>query len=282
MRLAAYCRVSTDKDEQKLSLENQRGFYKKYAEENGLELVRVYCDEGISGKQMKNRAGFLEMIKDGERGEFDLIAVKDVSRFARNTCDFLSGIRRLKSAGVDVRFLGSNSAVSTDSEFILTIYAALAQQESENLSKRIIFGKTETARRGRAPRVVYGYDKVDNFTLKINEKEAETVCKVFELYTRESLSCSAIANILNKDGVAGKLGGRWTQKSVSRMLKNPLYTGLLINHKTTTADFLTGKRRELPREDWFCHSRPELRIVSDADFAIAGEILKSRVSGRGR
>ncbi len=282
MRLAAYCRVSTDKAEQKLSLENQRCFYKKYAEENGLELVRVYCDEGISGKQMKNRAGFLEMIRDGERGEFDLIAVKDVSRFARNTCDFLSGIRRLKSAGVDVRFLGSNSAVSTDSEFILTIYAALAQQESENLSRRIIFGKTETARRGRMPRVVYGYDKVDNFTLKINEHEAKVVCKAFELYIYENCSCSAIADFFNKNGVSGKLGGLWTQKTISRMLRNPIYIGLLINHKTTTADFLTGKRRELPREEWFCHSRPELRIISDEDFALAGEILKSRVSGRSR
>ena len=281
MRLAAYCRVSTDKAEQKMSLSNQQSFYREYAKENGLELVHIYSDEGISGKQMKNREGFLKMIDDGERGEFDLLAVKDVSRFARNTCDFLSGIRRLKARGIDVRFLSSNSSVFTDSEFILTIYAALAQQESENLSKRVIFGKTETARQGRVPGTIFGYDKLDNFTLKINKKESAIICKVFELYVNDGLSCGAIARIYNDNSVPTKLRGAWTQKSISRIIKNPIYIGKLINHKSTTADFLSGSRKALPQSEWFVHERPELRIVSDEIFFLANEILKSRVSSRG-
>lgn len=282
MRLAAYCRVSTDKAEQKLSLENQRSYYRRYAEDNGFTLVGIYCDEGISGKQTKNREGFMKMIADGESGRFDLLAVKDVSRFARNTCDFLGGIRRLKAKGIDVRFLGTNSSVFTDSEFVLTIYAALAQQESENLSRRVIFGKTETAKRGRVPRVIYGYDKVDNFTLKVNESEAETVRKVYTLYTSESLSCGGIAKQLTELGAPTKLGGDWTGKAVSRILKNPIYTGRLINHKTVTADFLSGARRDLPESERFVHERPELRIVSDEIFDLAGKILESRVKSGGR
>lgn len=281
MRLAAYCRVSTDKAEQKLSLSNQQSFYREYAKENGLELVHIYSDEGISGKQMKNREGFLKMIDDGERGDFDLLAVKDVSRFARNTCDFLSGVRRLKARGIDVRFLSSNSSVFTDSEFILTIYAALAQQESENLSKRVIFGKTETARQGRVPGTIFGYDKLDNFTLKVNKSEAATICKVFRLYASDGLSCGAIARFFNDNSVPTKLRGAWTQKSISRIIKNPIYIGRLINHKSTTADFLSGTRKTLPESEWFVHERPELRIVSDEIFFLANEILKSRVSSRG-
>ncbi len=281
MRLAAYCRVSTDKREQLMSLQNQRSFYEKYAEDTGQSLVKIYTDEGVSGKQMKNRAGFLQMLEDGEKGAFDVLAVKDVSRFARNTCDFLSGIRRLKAKGIDVRFLSSNSSVLAEPEFILTIYAALAQQESENLSKRVIFGKTENARKGRVPNLIYGYDKIDTFTLKINKDESENVRKAFELYTGESLSCGGIAELFNQNNARTKLGGSWTQKSVSRILKNPIYTGRLINHKTTTADFISGSRREVPQGERFLHIRPELRIVSDEIFAAAGEILKSRVKSGG-
>lgn len=282
MRLAAYCRVSTDKEEQILSLKNQQSFYEEYAVKNGFELVGIYTDEGISGKQMKNRSGFLKMLIDGEKGIFDILAVKDVSRFARNTCDFLSGVRRLKSCGIDVRFLGSNSSVFSDSEFILTIYAALAQQESETLSKRVIFGKTENARKGRVPNVIYGYDKVDNFTLTVNREEGENICKVFNLYICEMLSCGAIAELFNQSRIKTKCGGSWTQKTVSRILKNPIYTGRLINHKSTTADFLSGTRRELPPEEQFVHIRPELRIVSDEDFNSAALIMQSRVRSRGR
>lgn len=280
LRLAAYCRVSTDKEEQRLSLENQRSYYSEYARENNFRLVRIYSDEGISGKQMRNRREFLKMIDEGERGGFDILAVKDVSRFARNTCDFLTGVRRLKAAGVDVRFLGTGSSVMTDSEFILTIYAALAQQESENLSKRVIFGKTENARKGRVPNLIYGYDKVDNFTLIVNQTEGYNICKVFSLYTEEYLSLTQIAAQFNENRIQTKLGGRWSAKTLSRIIRNPIYVGRLINHKTTTADFISGSRRELPESERFVHLRPELRIVSDEIFERANSILCDTSRGR--
>ena len=280
LRLAAYCRVSTDKEEQRLSLENQRSYYSEYARENNFRLVRIYSDEGISGKQMRNRREFLKMIDEGERGGFDILAVKDVSRFARNTCDFLTGVRRLKAAGVDVRFLDTGSSVMTDSEFILTIYAALAQQESENLSKRVIFGKTENARKGRVPNLIYGYDKVDNFTLIVNQNEGYNICKVFSLYTEECLSLTQIAAQFNENRIQTKLGGRWSAKTLSRIIRNPIYVGRLINHKTTTADFISGSRRELPESERFVHLRPELRIVSDEIFESANSILCDTSRGR--
>ena len=280
LRLAAYCRVSTDKAEQKLSLENQQSFYTEFAKENNFQLVRIYTDEGISGKQMKNRLGFINMIEDGERGEFDILAVKDISRFARNTCDFLTGIRKLKSVGVDVRFLSSNSSVMTDSEFILTIYAALAQQESENLSKRVIFGKTENARKGRVPNLIYGYDKLNTFTLIVNQNEGYNVCKVFKLYIENRLSLTEIANRFNQNGIKTKLGGRWSAKTIGRIIRNPIYIGRLVNHKSTTADFISGTRRILPENEHFVHLRPELRIVSDEVFERANAILCDTNRGR--
>ena len=272
--------MSTDKDEQLRSLKNQQDYYLQFAKENNYRLVRIYSDEGISGKQIRDRREFLKMIEEGERGEFDILAVKDVSRFARNTCDFLTGIRRLKSAGIDVRFLGTGSSVMTDSEFILTIYAALAQQESENLSKRVIFGKTENARKGRVPNLIYGYDKVDNFTLIVNQNEGYNVYKVFELYTEELYSLTQIAAEFNLTDIPTKLGGRWSAKTLSRIIRNPIYVGRLINHKTTTADFLSGTRRALPESDQFVHIRPELRIVSDEVFERANAILRDTSRGR--
>ncbi len=280
LRLAAYCRVSTDKEEQKLSLENQRSYYAEYARENNFRLVRIYSDEGISGKQMRNRVGFLNMIEEGERGEFDILAVKDVSRFARNTCDFLTGIRRLKAVGIDVRFLGTNSSIFTDSEFILTIYAALAQQESENLSKRVIFGKTETARKGRVPNLIYGYDKVNNFTMIVNQNEGYNVRKAFILYAENGFSLTNIADKFNSENVQTKLGGKWSAKTVGRIIRNPIYIGKLINHKTVTADFISGTRREVPENERFIHIRPDLRIVSDEIFELANAILRDTNRGR--
>ena len=133
MRIAAYCRVSTEKEEQLSSLENQKEFFEQYAERNGDTLVEIYADEGISGKSMAKRDAFLRMLAESENGGFDCVVVKDISRFSRNTQDFLYGVRTLKANGVDVRFLSNNQTVIGESEFVLTVFAALAQEESSNL-----------------------------------------------------------------------------------------------------------------------------------------------------
>ena len=167
MRLVAYCRVSTNKNEQLESLSNQQEFFQQFAKNNNHTLIKMYSDEGISGKQMNNRKEFLRLMEDAKLGLFDLVAVKDVSRFARNTVDFLVSIRELKSLNIDVLFLSTNQTILGGSEFVLTMFSALAQEESANLSSRVKFGKKVNAKNGKVPNYIYGYNRVDKFNLEI-------------------------------------------------------------------------------------------------------------------
>lgn len=266
MRLAAYCRVSTDRDAQIESLENQKAFFTEFAGKYGHELVRVYADEGISGKQMSNRKAFLQMLSDAEKGLFEMVAVKDISRFARNTVDFLCATRRLRALRIEVQFLSNSQTILGSSEFVLTMFSALAQEESANLSKRVRFGKRVNARRGRVPNLIYGYDQLDTFTLVVNPQEAEVVRRVFSLYQNEGMGAHRIALLLNGEGVPGKKGGRWTSKTIRRMLRNPIYCGVLVNNKYETVDFLTGQQVRLPADQQFVHERPAYAIVPKSLF----------------
>ena len=148
MIIAAYCRVSTDKSEQLSSLANQKAFFTEYARRNGHQLLRLYADEGISGTSLKKRDEFHQLMRDARRSLFQAVVVKDVSRLSRNTVDFLVSIRELKSMGINVIFLNSNMDSMGDSEFILTLFSAMAQEESSNLSKRTKFGKKINAEKG--------------------------------------------------------------------------------------------------------------------------------------
>ncbi len=156
MNIAAYCRVSTDKDDQLHSLETQMNFFKEYTQRTGDRLVGLYADEGISGTKIKNRKQFLRMMADAECGKFQMIVVKDISRFARNTVDLLQNIRRLRELGIEINFLTANMTSLGNSEFVLTIFGAMAQEESYNTSKRVKFGKKANAQKGRVPNIVYG------------------------------------------------------------------------------------------------------------------------------
>ena len=274
-KIAAYCRVSTEKEEQLSSLENQREFFEQYALNQGDTLVKLYADEGISGKSMKNRKESLKMLEDSKENLFDYVAVKDVSRFARNTSDFLYGIRVLKENGVDVVFISGNQTVIGGSEFVLTIFAALAQEESANLSKRVIFGKRQNAKKGRVPNCVYGYDKIDTFTLSVNPSESDIVRMIYKWYIGGDGS-RRIAAKLNEMCIPTKKRAKWISKSVRRILQNPIYTGKIVNNKTVTKDFLSGTRQSLPEDEWYIHERPELRIISDADFEIVQEKIAER------
>lgn len=275
VRIAAYCRVSTEKEEQLSSLENQKEFFEQYAKKNGDTLVRIYADEGISGKSLKKRDEFMRMLTDSQKDMFDCVTVKDISRFSRNTEDFLYGIRTLKSNGVDVRFLSNNQTVMGESEFVLTVFAALAQEESSNLSKRVIFGKQQNAKKGRVPNIIYGYDKIDTFTLNVNSKESAVVRLIYKWYI-EGDGTRRIAIRLNEMGFATKKNAKWISKTVRRILENPIYAGRLVNNKSVTKDFISGTRQILPESDWYVHERPELRIISDEDFGIVQKKLADR------
>ncbi|MGN0331687.1 MAG: recombinase family protein [Lachnospiraceae bacterium] len=278
MNIAAYCRVSTDKEDQLNSLETQKEFFLEYTKRTGDNLIKLYADEGISGTKIKNRKEFQRMLADAEKGLFDMVVVKDISRFARNTVDLLQSVRKLKALGIETQFLTANMTSMGNSEFVLTIFGALAQEESANTSKRIKFGKKMNAEKGRVPNIVYGYDKTigDYFNLSINEEEAKVIRQMFKWYTEEGFGGAKIANMLNDRGIKTKRGNNWSQNSVCRILTNEIYTGKIINGKEEIADFLTGERKEKDESEWLVTVRPELRIIDDETFDKAQDILKCR------
>ena len=276
MRLAAYCRVSTDHRDQLNSLENQKSFFTEYAALHGHQLTRLYADEGITGTSLKRRTEFRHLMADAARGEFDMVVAKDISRFARNTVDFLQSIRQLKAMGIHTAFLTANMTTLGDSEFVLTIFGAMAQEESANLSKRVKFGKRINAQRGRVPGCIYGYDRVDNFTLTPNEGEAETVREIFRLYTEEGLGCRSVAQVLNNRAISTKFGHQWDPTGIRRILTNSIYCGRYVNHKYEVADYLTGRSVPVPPEERLHHERLEWAIVPEETFQAAQVQLTAR------
>lgn len=278
MNIAAYCRVSTDKADQLNSLEAQKEFFSEYTKRTGDTLVRLYADEGISGTKIKNRKEFLRMMADAEHGLFDMVVVKDISRFARNTVDLLQNVRKLKSLGIETQFLTANMTSMGNSEFVLTIFGALAQEESANTSKRVKFGKKMNAEKGRVPNIVYGYDKTigDYFNLAINEEEAAVVRQIYEWYIKDGYGAAKISIFLNERGLRTKRNCQWSQNGVCRILTNELYTGKIINGKQEVTDFLTGQRADKDETEWMVVERPDLRIIEPEVFKQAQQIMQSR------
>lgn len=278
MNIAAYCRVSTDKADQLNSLEAQKRFFAEYTERTGDCLVRLYADEGISGTKIKNRREFLRMMADAEKGLFEMLVVKDISRFARNTVDLLQNIRRLKTLGIETQFLTANMTSMGNSEFVLTIFGALAQEESANTSKRVKFGKRINAEKGRVPNIVFGYDKTagEYFDMKINAGEAETIRQIYKWYKDEGYGAAKIANMLNERRIRTKRNCAWSSVAVVRVLTNELFTGKVINGKQEVSDFLTGQRKKKDVSEWLVAEREDLRIIEPEDFDAVQEIMKAR------
>lgn len=278
MNIVAYCRVSTDKEDQLNSLQTQKEFFSEYAEKNHDTLVHVYADEGISGTKIKNRKQFLQLLRDAEKGLFDMVVVKDISRFARNTVDLLQSVRQLKALNIETTFLTANMTVLGQSEFVLTVFGALAQEESANISKRVKFGKRANAEKGKVPNLVYGYDKIcgDYFNLEINEEEAQNVRQIYDWYTREGYGAAKIANMLNDRGYKTKRNCNFSQNAICRILTNEIYIGKIINGKQEVKDFLTGTRERKEKEDWLVMEREDLRIIEPEQFEQAQKIMKGR------
>lgn len=278
MEIAAYCRVSTDKEDQLNSLEAQKQFFAAYTQRTGDHLVRLYADEGISGTKIKNRKEFLRMMEDAQQGMFHMVVVKDISRFARNTVDLLQNVRKLKALGIETQFLTANMTSMGNSEFVLTIFGALAQEESANTSKRVKFGKRVNGEKGRVPNLVYGYDKTagDYFHLSVNEAEAEIIRQMFRWYIEEGYGTCKISSLLNQRGWRTKRNCRWSQNAVCRVLTNELYTGKVINGKQEIADFLTGRRADKKKEEWMVVERPDLRIIPPEQFEKVQQIMSMR------
>lgn len=273
----SYARVSTNKEEQKESLLKQNEFFKDYVKRNNMILKEIYADEGLSGTKTKNRKEFQRMMRDAGLGLFQVLLVKDVSRLNRNTFDFLKCIRKLKELGVKIVYISYGGDVF-EGELVLTIMAAIAQEESHNISRRIKFGKELGKKKGVVPNLVYGFDKVpdDAYSLTINDEEALMVQEIFNMYTSGNKGASKIAIELNEKGFLTKRGCTWTQNAITRILRNRIYTGTIINGREEVKDFLTGKRETKSEENWYFKQYEEIRIISDEQFELAQRTLAKR------
>lgn len=245
LRVAAYCRVSTDKDDQKNSLISQRKYFVDYiTRHEDWTFMNVYYDEGISGTQTKKRAGFNAMIEDALRGEIDLILTKEVCRFARNTVDTLSYTRRLKDNGIGVIFTIDNiDTRDSDGELRLTIMASIAQEESRKISERVKWGQKRRMEQG----IVFGRDligyTVRDGKLTINEEEAPIVRAIFHKYTNEGKGTHVIARELFEEGLHPKRVKLWSATVILRVLRNEKYVGDLCQRKTFTPNYLTHAKK---------------------------------------
>ena len=245
LRVAAYCRVSTDKDEQANSLESQRHYFSEYIEShNDWTLVEIFYDEGISGTQTAKRDGFNDMMDEAFRGNIDLILTKEVSRFARNTVDTLSYTRKLKEHDVGVIFtIDHIDTRDPDGEFRLTIMASIAQEESHKTSERVKWGQKRRMEQG----VVFGRDllgyTVKNGELAINEEEVPIVRAIFHKYTNEGKGTHVIARELMEEGMRPKRIGLWSNVVILRALRNEKYVGDLCQKKTITPNYLNHKKK---------------------------------------
>ena len=247
LRVAAYCRVSTDTEEQATSYEAQIQHYREYIiSKPEWEFVDIYADEGISATNTKKRDEFNRMIDDCKLGLIDLVITKSISRFARNTVDCLNYIRELKEMNIPVFFeKESINTMDAKGEVLITIMASLAQQESESLSKNVKLGMQYRFQQGKImvnTTCFLGYDKDDNGSLIINPEQAEIVKRIFREYL-EGKSILAICKGLERDGILTARGNpRWHDSSVRKILENEKYMGDALLQKTYTIDFLTKKR----------------------------------------
>ena len=242
-RVAAYCRVSTDKEEQENSLENQITYYKNKIESTtNWTLVDIFADFGISGMNDKNRIEFQRMIEMCNKGKIDLIITKSISRFARNTVDCLTHVRKLKANNIGVIFEKEGiNTLDAVSETFLTWFSAFAQAESESLSQNVTRGKRMGYKEGKFsfPSLLYGYDRGDGKTPVIIPEQAAIVRKIFHMYL-EGNSIGGIRKWLNDNNIETTRGtGEWNKSTVSGILRNEKYKGDVLLQKSYTVDYLT-------------------------------------------
>lgn len=248
-RVAGYARVSTDMEEQQSSYQAQLEYYTSYIQSrNDWVFVEVYTDEGISALNTRHREGFNRMIEDALNGKIDLIITKSVSRFARNTVDSLTTIRKLKEHGVEVFFEKENIwTFDGKGEVLLTIMSSLAQEESRSISENCTWGQRKRMADGKVS-VAYtrflGYDQGENGELIINEEQAKIVKLIYRLYL-EGKSPYTIAKILTESEYKTMFGNdKWQKSTVINVLTNEKYKGDALLQKTYTVDFLTKRHKK--------------------------------------
>lgn len=283
-KVAAYCRVSTDKTDQKNSLSNQKEFFMKYIQQHEeWELVKIYVDKGITGTSTKHRKAFHEMMEDAHNKQFTMLVTKEISRFARNTLDSIYYTRQLKEYGVGVYFLTDQiNTLDADAELRLTILASLAQEESRKTSERVRWGQTCQMEQG----IVFGHSllgyQVHNGRLIKVEEEAKIVQMIFDLFLREKKGTYLIAKYLREHKIpTPSYMKEWSQTSIYRILKNEKYCGDLVQKKTVTTNYLTHARKKNDGEQTKIvienHHEP---IITKAEYELAQKEFERRSKGK--
>lgn len=286
-RVAAYARVSTENEEQLSSYEAQVDHYTRYIKANiEWKFVEVYADEGISATSTKKRDGFNRMITDSLEGKIDLIITKSVSRFARNTVDTLTTVRKLKDKGVEVYFEKENIyTLDSKGELLITIMSSLAQEESRSISENVTWGQRKRFADGKVSlpyKQFLGYEKGENGLPKIVESEAKTIRLIYKLFL-EGKSTSRIAKYLTEHNILSPAGkDKWQETTVRSILKNEKYKGDAILQKSFTVDFLTKKKKinegEIPQY-YVENSHPA--IITSEVFDLVQHEIKKRKNSKG-
>ena len=287
-RVAAYARVSTDHEEQQSSYEAQVDYYTEYIKRRAdWEFVCVYADEGITGCNTRKREGFNQMVADALNGRIDLIITKSVSRFARNTVDSLTTIRRLKEHGVECYFEKENIwTLDGKGELLLTIMSSLAQEESRSISQNCTWGQRKRFADGKVS-VPFGrflgYDRGEDGNLILNEQQAVVVRRIYGLFL-QGRSPYAIAKVLTQEGIPSPGGkGVWAQSTVRSILCNEKYKGDALLQKVYTVDFLSKRKKvnegEIPQ--YYVEGNHEA-IISPAVFDQVQRQMQQRRQERKR
>ena len=286
LRTAAYCRVSTNDEEQIKSFDSMVEYYTDLIRKNPeWELVGVYADKASTGTKVETRENFQLLIADCMAGKIDLVITKSLSRFARNTLDTLKYVRMLRERNIAIFFEVEKINTIKDGEFLLTILSSVAQQEVENTSAYVKKGLKMKMKRGELVgfQGCLGYDyDTETKTISINEKGAEIVRYMFEQYVA-GVGSSIIARELNKKGIMTIRGNPWTMSSVMGVINNEKYIGDILLGKTFTVDPISKRRLEnLGEEDRFYIKDHHEPIISREMFERAQEIRNKRNGGRKR
>ena len=283
-KVAAYCRVSTDEEDQINSYEiQQRKYTEKILSEPGWKMVGIYADRGITGTSISNREEFKRMIRHCKKGKIDMILTKSVSRFARNTLDVLTYTRKLRELGIDVYFEEQNiHSIDPASDFMISLYGYLAQSESESISENVKWGKRQSVKEGKVPfpcSRFMGYTKDVNGNIIIVPEEAEIVRTIYKMFL-DGKTPGNICDYLNSNNVPLKGGGKqWYPGTIQSMLENVKYKGDVLTNKTYRTSVTSKKIRKNNGEvEQFYISNHHPAIIDDTTFLRVQKEIERRSS----
>lgn len=289
MRVAIYARVSTKRDAQKNSLENQISFATFIAAQNGWTVVRQYVDNGISGATREKRAELLQLLQDAKKKKFDAVIAKSVSRLGRNTIENLLTAREIENQGIRLVLPEDcyDSETGGTSKLNFNLRAVLAEEESSKSSERIKMGLRASAMQGvyKASLPAFGYKRDSTGKrLELDEEYAPVVREIFDLYLYEDWGMYKISNYLIDKGIptprtvsgGSNAGTLWGQSTIRLILKNIVYTGTLVHHQEETRDFISKKRKKVDPKQQIVHENAHPAIISMDEHIMALEKMKQK------